>query len=705
MLIMLILATIFVSPWQTPLRVTVHPQVVYVEKGATNQFLNFDFMLENPTDDHLRLELIRMSAFDEEGRLLRRLRVDRNAVSPSMHTLPKAELEGGGSLFVFNPFHTFDSDLSLAQLRYEFILTSENGETLHAETTVTPEVYETKTRLVLPLRGRIIVDDGHDFYAHHRRVNLDHPILKQLGATTNSIRYAYDFSTVNEAGELHDGEIERMEDWFGFGKPVYSPGDGVIAETVNDMPENPVVEGKVVYSDAVTTDNPKTFSGNYVIIDHQNGEFSLVAHLKLDSVRVKQGDKVLAGQLIAQMGLSGDTSFPHIHYQLQTGVESFQEEGLPSYFHDFRRIEGSKSTAVSKGLIGTGEVIESTAAGSASRPAVPAREGDGTVKVLVYYDMEGLSGIDDWRMTTFSRTDPYRRGQDRLVTDVNAVIEGLFERGADVVHVVDGHGSGNPHPDLPPERLDSRAQHILRDAPFDAYADLTGAGLYDAVAVVGMHAKTGSAGFISHTMYLGTKLRLNGAWVTETEVVAYSWGRVGVPVIFASGDDVLARDLDTMPWIEYVTVKKAEGADGAELRPAEEVAAQMRESARRAIQNRLRARAMRLEPPLRVEFRAVHPASLSLLERVPGVDYSDRSVSFIAADVAEAFRAVQGLLAVAEQGYDRVLWDTIEAHPSGHELKRQFVDRLLDRYAEAENGEWAPPNRERDPSRKYHGYN
>ncbi len=291
------------------------------------------------------------------------------------------------------------------------------------------------------------------------------------------------------------------------------------------------------------------------------------------------------------------------------------------------------------------------------------------------------------------------------MADVNAVIEGLFEGGADVVHVVDGHGSGNPHPDLPPERLDSRAQHILRDASFDAYADLTGAGLYDAVAVVGMHAKTGSAGFISHTMYLGTKLRLNGAWVTETEVVAYSWGRVGVPVIFASGDDVLARDLDTMPWIEYVTVKKAEGADGAELRPAEEVAAQMRESARRAIQNRLRARAMRLEPPLRVEFRAVHPASLSLLERVPGVHYSDGGVSFIAVDFTDAFRAVQGLLAVAEQGYDRVLWDTIEAHSSGHELERQFVDRLLDRYAEAENGEWAPPKRERDPSRKYHGYN
>ena len=105
--------------------------------------------------NELQLELIRMSAFDEEGRLLRRLRLDRNAVSPSMNTLPTAELEGGGTLFVFNPFHTFDSELRLALLRYEFIFASENGGTQLAETIVTPARYETKTRLVLPLRGRI----------------------------------------------------------------------------------------------------------------------------------------------------------------------------------------------------------------------------------------------------------------------------------------------------------------------------------------------------------------------------------------------------------------------------------------------------------------------------------------------------------------------------------------------------------------------
>ena len=712
MLVALILAAILGSPWQRPLQVTVHPQTVYLEKGATHQFLNFDFMFENPTDERLQLELIRMSAFDEEGRLLRRLRLDRNAVSPSMNTLPTAELEGGGTLFVFNPFHTFDSELRLVLLRYEFIFASENGGTQLAETIVTPARYETKTRLVLPLRGRIIVDDGHDFYAHHRRVNLDHPFVKQIGATANAVRYAYDFCAVNEAGELHRGDGERLEEWFGFGDPVFSPGDGVIAEAVNDMPDNTLVDGKVVYSDALTTDDPKTFFGNYVIIDHQNGEFSYIAHLKLGSVRVKPGAKVLAGQLVGLMGLSGDTSFPHVHYQLQTGVDTFREEGLPSYFHDFRRVVGSQEVSVGRGHVDTGEVLESTAPGTepsmlqAGRLLmVPAPDADRELKVLVYYDMEGLSGIDDWRMTTFSRTDRYRKGQARLVADVNAVVEGLFEGGADVVHVVDGHGSGNPHPDMPLERLDPRAQHILRDAPFDAYADLTGAGLYDAVAAVGMHAKTGSACFISHTMFLGTKVRLNDAWVTETEVVAYSWGRVGVPVIFASGDDVLARDLETMPCVEYVTVKTAHGADGAELKPGDEVAAQLRESAKRAIQNRLQARAMRLEPPLRVEFRAVHPASLSLLEKIRGIDYSGGNVSFTASDFAEATRGIQGLLAVAEQGYDRVLWDTIEAHPSGSQLEHQFVDDLLERYAEVENGEWLPTEQESAPKRKYHGYN
>ena len=88
---------------------------------------------------------------------------------------------------------------------------------------------------------------------------------------------------------------------------------------------------------------------------------------------------------------------------------------------------------------------------------------------------------------------------------------------------------------------------------------------------VGMHAKTGSVGFASHTVTIGMGLWMNGRSITETEIVAFSWGRVGVPVIFVSGDDHLQRDLVTMPWLQFVVTKWATSANTVQLRNVEAV--------------------------------------------------------------------------------------------------------------------------------------
>lgn len=150
-------------------------------------------------------------------------------------------------------------------------------------------------------------------------------------------------------------------------------------------------------------------------------------------------------------------------------------------------------------------------------------------RVLLYYDMEGLSGQDDPRTFQFRYPEQYALGQDLLVGDVNAVVDGLFAGGATEVHVLDGHASGNPEPDVPRSRLDPRAVQVLRDEPFDAYTGLVVEGAFEAVALVGMHAKTGSAGFAAHTWAFGIEIELGGRPITETELIAYSWGRVGCP--------------------------------------------------------------------------------------------------------------------------------------------------------------------------------
>lgn len=68
---------------------------------------------------------------------------------------------------------------------------------------------------------------------------------------------------------------------------------------------------------AITPDNRADIEGrecgNAVRIDHGSGWQTLYCHLKQDSIRVKQGDRVQAGDVLGLVGLSGLTNVPHVH--------------------------------------------------------------------------------------------------------------------------------------------------------------------------------------------------------------------------------------------------------------------------------------------------------------------------------------------------------------------------------------------------------
>tara|TARA_B100001123_G_scaffold96859_1_gene111565 strand:- start:11525 stop:12655 length:1131 start_codon:yes stop_codon:yes gene_type:complete len=333
----------------------------------------------------------------------------------------------------------------------------------------------------------------------------------------------------------------------------------------------------------------------------------------------------------------------------------------------------------------------------------PEIDGD-EIRVLVLHDMEGLSGQSDPRTFSYRNTQFYKEGREYLIGDINAVIAGLFDGGADVVQVVDGHGSGNPEPDIILNRLDPRAKMITRTDPFEAYVDIVESDTFDAVAVVGMHAKTGSNGFASHTYTLGIELLLNGHSVTETEIVALSWGRVGVPVIFASGDDKLASDLATMPWIRYVTVKKATSASTAIPYPVEEVRTKLHAEAKASIEGLSDARVMKIAKPVRATLNAVPPASLGILEGVPGISYKNGSVTFIAPDFGEAYIGLTNLIRVARTGYSKVMNEVlIELDPEAGFI---YSERIKNLWMDYESGRWNPvlPSDYPEQDRIYYGY-
>ena len=338
--------------------------------------------------------------------------------------------------------------------------------------------------------------------------------------------------------------------------------------------------------------------------------------------------------------------------------------------------------------------------------SAPAPRGDSAIRVLVYHDMEGLSGQDDPRTFSYSSPDYYPMGQEYLAADINAVVDGLFAGGATNVEIVDAHGSGNPSPDLIPAKLDPRATQLTRDSAFRQYVDVVAPNTYDAIVAVGMHAKTGSRGFASHTYTIGIDLWMNGQSITETELVAYSWGRAGVPVIFVSGDDRLADDLKTMPWIQYVVTKKATSANTVELRNVDSVRAEMKTKAAEAVRQLADAKVTRLSEPVRAAIRVVPPARLSMLRGVPGVTLSPEGnqVSFEAKDFQAAYDGLVALIGVATLAYPAVQNEVIREHRDSTSIRRLQRERLMGRWFDVESGRWNPPAPPPPaPGRKYYG--
>lgn len=187
--------------------------------------------------------------------------------------------------------------------------------------------YQTKTELRLPFEGEwFVAAGGRSIIDNHHAISVDQ-------------RFAYDFLIKKNKYTFANNGASN-EDYYCFGEKVLAPGDGIIVKVVNDVNEN-----KVGYM-------PEG-AGNLIIIDHENGEFSVLAHFKKGSIVVKVGEAVVSGQFLGLCGNSGHSSQPHIHYHLQTTPIIFSGEGLPAQFLSYI----SNSNYIEKGEPSFGEII------------------------------------------------------------------------------------------------------------------------------------------------------------------------------------------------------------------------------------------------------------------------------------------------------------------------------------------------------------
>ena len=190
--------------------------------------------------------------------------------------------------------------------------------------------YQTKTALQLPFDGTWYVFWG------------GRTVGENYHAAYPDQRFAADF-VVRREGSSYQGDGAQLEDYYCFGRPIHAPGAGTVVETMSNLPDL-----------AIGQSDTENVAGNYVIINHQNGEFSVLGHLQQGSVEVAVGDRVQAGTPIGRCGNSGNTSEPHLHYQLQAGAALYGSEALPAQFLNYR----ADGETVARGEPVRGQTVE-----------------------------------------------------------------------------------------------------------------------------------------------------------------------------------------------------------------------------------------------------------------------------------------------------------------------------------------------------------
>ncbi len=166
------------------------------------------------------------------------------------------------------------------------------------------------------------------------------------------MRYSYDLVPVNDAGQMKISGKTGNKSYIGYGAVVRAPRAGDVVQAVSVRAD----DGNFTPDDSKA--DPNALFGNYLVIDHKDGTFSMLGHLKRDSLKVRVGETVTAGQAIGQIGASGSALFPHLHYQLVNGP-TMSGEGVPSYFRDLVLVRGKHRAPVPSGHVDSGDVVMS----------------------------------------------------------------------------------------------------------------------------------------------------------------------------------------------------------------------------------------------------------------------------------------------------------------------------------------------------------
>ena len=213
------------------------------------------------------------------------------------------------------------------------LTTTSKEQTVAATAACSTVASPTELLLDAPLRGpRYIAGDGCCDSTRHVRATL--PLN---GSAYGAQRFAIDWEQLDTQDRIYIGDPKQPGSYAIYGQPAYAVADARVIAAVDGMEDSPI--------GALPNLAPDKADGNHVILALGSGRFALYAHFKPHSVQVREGQRVRRGQLLGLVGTSGNSSEPHLHFQVTDGPSALMSNGVPYLLREFQATRRGASTA------------------------------------------------------------------------------------------------------------------------------------------------------------------------------------------------------------------------------------------------------------------------------------------------------------------------------------------------------------------------
>ena len=147
-------------------------------------------------------------------------------------------------------------------------------------------------------------------------------------------RFAIDYVMIDTAFATHKGDALDNKNYYANDVDVLAVADGIVVAVKDGLPEN--VPGEQSRAVPITLE---TVGGNHIILDIGKGRYAFYAHVRPGTLRVKMGDKVKRGAVLAKLGNTGNSTEPHLHFHIADANSPLGSEGLP-YVHESIEFDG-----------------------------------------------------------------------------------------------------------------------------------------------------------------------------------------------------------------------------------------------------------------------------------------------------------------------------------------------------------------------------